>query len=204
MPVTPEQLQTFKSVFGADIDEGTIDTFVGLHRTIVGDEKTADALGIASKAAPPDPAPEASATTEKADADGDGVEDAPTEEAETEVAGEFIGDMSPDAFRALMTEIITGAMAGSATKAQVDPAVVSALKAEIEQVKSQVGKTDPALLAKVTTLETRLKALVDDSTSKQVAAQIYDPTKDPNTITTSAALKAADPADNDVVNWLLS
>lgn len=203
MPVTPEQLATFKSVFGADIDESTIDTFVGLHRTIVGDEKTADALGIASKAAPPDPAPEATATTEKADADGDGVDDAPADEGETEVAGEFIGDMSPDAFRALLREEFA-AMAGSATKAQIDPTELTALKSELEQVKAQAGKTDPALLAKVTTLETRLKALVDDSTSKQVAQQIYDPTKDPNTITNSTALKAADPADNDVVNWLLS
>jgi HSP90 family molecular chaperone len=189
MPYSPEQVRTFEELFGIKPDESSVSTIKGLIQAITTDEAAADAAGIASKAeAPAAAAEEVAATDDSAD----------TEDAATE----FVGDMTPDEFRAFMSSIISDTMAGAMTKASVPTEQITALQTELTTLKADIGKPNAQTEAKIADLEKRFKALLSDQ-PRQVAAA-YDPTKDDATVVATAAkADATDPALNDVVGWLV-
>lgn len=192
MPYSPEQIKTFEELFGIKPDESSVSTIKGLIQVITTDEAAADAAGIASKAE----APAAAAAAEEVAA----TDDAP----ETDDAGatEFVGDMTPDEFRAFMSTIISDAMAGAATKSEIPTEQITALQTELTTLKADIGKPNAQTEAKIADLEKRFKALLSEQ-PRQVAAA-YDPTKDAETVVATAAkADAGDPALNDVVGWLI-
>jgi hypothetical protein len=185
MPYSPEQVRTFEEMFGIKPDESSVSTIKGLIQAITTDEAAADAAGIVSKAEAP------------------AVEEVVADTADTEeVATDFVGDMTPDEFRAFMSSIISDTMAGAMTKAAVPTEQLTALQNELTTLKADIGKPNTQTEAKIADLEKRFKALLSEQ-PRQVAAA-YDPTKDADTVVATAAkADAGDPALNDVVGWLI-